>query len=92
MHPIPHVAARSLRDAAHLEEYIRGLSQRAAVSEVLCIGGGVDHPVGEFSETMQVLETGILQQHGIKRVGVAAHPEGVPPFSAAAMAASITTH
>jgi len=85
MRPIPHVAARSLRDAAHLDEYIGGLVSRASVEEVLCIGGGVDNPVGEFSDTMQVLETGLLQQHGIKRVGVAAHPEGntlTAPFSA----------
>ena len=50
----------------------------AGVDEVLIIGGGVDQPVGAFDNSLQVLETGLLQKHGIRRVGVAGHPEGSP--------------
>jgi methylenetetrahydrofolate reductase (NADPH) len=47
----------------------------------LCIGGGVDSPVGDFTATMEVLETGIIQKHGIRQIGVAGHPEGSPDIS-----------
>lgn len=81
MIPVPHVAARSLRDEAHLEEYISSLVSRAKVEEVLVVGGGVTNPVGTLHDTMQVLRSGILQRHGVKRVGLAAHPEGSPDMS-----------
>ena len=46
------------------------------MNEVLVIGGGVDQPVGTFSESIQVLNTGLIQRYGIQNVGVAGHPEG----------------
>ena len=54
---------------------------RAGVEEVLVIGGGVDNPVGDFSDSMQILGTGILQKHGISKIGVSGHPEGSPDIS-----------
>lgn len=46
------------------------------------VGGGVTNPVGDFHESMQILESGVLQQHGIRRIGLASHPEGSPDISA----------
>lgn len=74
--PVPHIPARSIATHHDLEDYIARASQEAGVSQVLCIGGGVDTPVGEYHETMQVLRSGYLEKYGIKRVGVAGHPEG----------------
>ena len=54
---------------------------KANVSEVLVIGGGVDNPVGQFSDSVQVLNTGLIQKHGIRSIGVAGHPEGSPDIS-----------
>ena len=48
---------------------------------MLCIGGGVDNPVGDFSATIEVLESGLIQKHGIRHIGVAGHPEGSPDIS-----------
>jgi methylenetetrahydrofolate reductase (NADPH) len=47
------------------------------VEEVLLIAGGMA-PVGEFHETVQILDSGCLEEAGIRRVGVAGHPEGHP--------------
>ena len=44
----------------------------------MLVGGAVDRPVGEFSDTMQLLETGVFDKYGIRRIGVAGHPEGSP--------------
>jgi len=81
MKPVPHLAARSLRDADQLDELLAAFTAKAGVSEVLVIGGGVDNPVGQFSDSMQVLDTGLIQKHGIRSIGVAGHPEGSPDIS-----------
>ena len=81
MRPVPHLAARSLRDADQLDELLTAFTSRCGVDEVLCIGGGVDKPVGTFDATIQVLEAGLIQKHGIRSVGVAGHPESSPDIS-----------
>lgn len=81
MKPVPHLAARSLRNADQLDELLSAYASRCGVEEVLCIGGGVDDPVGDFTATMEVLKTGLIQKHGIRHIGVAGHPEGSPDIS-----------
>jgi methylenetetrahydrofolate reductase (NADPH) len=76
--PVPHLAARSIPNAAFLDENLRRLTAEAGVAEVLLIGGAVAEPIGEFTSSVQLLETGLLDKHGIGRIGVAGHPEGSP--------------
>lgn len=78
MRPVPHLAARSIPSKAFLEENLKMLHEECRIDEALLIGGGVDNPVGEFTESMQVLRTGLFQKYGISRIGVAGHPEGSP--------------
>lgn len=87
--PVPHIAARSLESRAQLDDYLRRLAGEAGVDQVLVIGGGVSTPVGPFDRSMQVLETGLLQQHGIKTIGVAGHPEGSKDIPAEEIARSV---
>lgn len=86
--PVPHLAARSLPGERYLDEQLARLVGEAGVDHVLAIGGATARPVGPFSDSMQVLETGLLDRHGIRRIGVAGHPEGSPdiPHDAAAAA------
>ncbi len=59
---------------------------RAMLADLAAIGvdrsaahrGLAGHPVGEFHETAQILDSGYLEEAGIRRVGVAGHPEGHP--------------
>ena len=81
MKPVPHLAARSLHNTDQLDELLTAYTSRCGVEEVLCIGGGVDDPVGDFTATMEVLKTGLIQKHGIRHIGVAGHPEGSPDIS-----------
>jgi methylenetetrahydrofolate reductase (NADPH) len=76
--PAPHIAARSVKDRAHLEDFVSRLRNEADVKQVVVLGGAVDVPVGDYSDSMQILETGVLDKHGIKKIGVAGHPEGSP--------------
>ena len=83
--PVPHIAARSMPDRAFLEENLKRLRDEAGVDHVLVIAGGVDRPVGEFTDSMQILETGLLDKYGIGRIGIAGHPEGSPDIPDAAV-------
>jgi methylenetetrahydrofolate reductase (NADPH) len=73
--PVPHFPARSIRDRAQLEEYLRRVTAEAGVEEVLAIGGGIDLPRGAFSGTKALLDTGLLERCGIRIIGLAGHPE-----------------
>ena len=87
--PVPHLAARSLMDEADLQAYVEALVTKAKVDQVLVVGGGIDQPVGKLSGTSALLETGILESHGIKVVGLAGHPEGHRELPKPAIAATL---
>jgi methylenetetrahydrofolate reductase (NADPH) len=75
MRPVPHLAARSVADVSELDRMVGELAS-VGVEELLVIAGSLARPVGAFSDSLQVLGSGVLQRHGISRVGVAGHPEG----------------
>ena len=78
MNPVPHITARSTPSKSFLEENLKIFQEEAGVNEVLIIAGGVSKPIGEFDCSMQILETDLFQKYGIKKIGVAGHPEGSP--------------
>lgn len=78
MKPVPHFAARSIPSKAFFEENLKIMQAECQVDEALLIGGGVTNPVGEFSSSMEVLRTDLFQKYGIRKLGVAGHPEGSP--------------
>jgi 5,10-methylenetetrahydrofolate reductase len=86
--PIPHFAARSLPNRAFVEDSLRKLRDRADIQQVLLIAGGGPQ-IGDFSDTMKLLETGLLDRFGIRRIGVAGHPEGSPDISDAAIRSAL---
>ncbi len=79
--PVPHIAARGVSNANELDENLKRLVAEAGVTQVLLIGGGLDAPVGDFSDTMQLLDTGLFDHHNINHINVAGHPEGSPDIS-----------
>ncbi len=76
--PVPHFSARSIPSAKFLEQNLQSLQGETGVNEGLLIGGGVATQVGDFSCSMEVLKTGLFEKYGIKKMGVAGHPEGSP--------------
>src|SRR6202521_1152389 len=71
----PHIAVRRVPNAEMLRAALAEL-RAGGVQDILLIAGDAPRPIGEFSSTLDVLETGILQESGIMRIGVAGHPEG----------------
>jgi methylenetetrahydrofolate reductase (NADPH) len=79
--PVPHLAARSIPTRAFLERNLLRLQQEVGLTQALVIAGAVDKPLGEFSDSMQLLETGLFDRYGINKIGVAGHPEGSPDIT-----------
>ena len=52
LNPVPHLAARSIPDAAFLDEGLRRLRGEADIDEVLTIAGAVDQPLAATSKRL----------------------------------------
>ena len=71
----PHIAVRRVADAQTLRVALAEL-RAGGVEHILLIAGDAPYPIGEFSGTLDVLESRILEESGIRRIGIAGHPEG----------------
>jgi len=76
MEPVPHIVARRQESAAALDDWLARFVGEAGVKQVLVVAGDIAQRVGEFDSALQILEGGFIEKHGIKKVGVAGHPEG----------------
>ena len=88
MVPVPHLAARAMRDVGMLDASLAQLAE-AGVNALLLIAGDAAQPAGAYRDTRAVLDSGKLLEHGFRRLGVAAHPEGHPTASAADLDAAL---
>ena len=84
MNPVPHITARGISGTAELSEIVERYRE-VSVSEVLVIAGGYKKPLGEFESSIELIECGIFADYGIKRLGVAGHPEGSPDIDDVAL-------
>lgn len=82
MNPVPHLAAREIAGVAALDRLLARLRAEAGVARALVIAGDVAKPAGPFASSLALLETGLLQVHGIRHIALAAYPEGHPMLSA----------
>ncbi len=73
---MPHFPARIIRDRATLADWIARYRGEAGVDQALLLAGGVSEPLGDFHSSMQLMETGLFDEAGFKRLHVAGHPEG----------------
>jgi methylenetetrahydrofolate reductase (NADPH) len=71
----PHIVARRLASEHALKTALAELTD-AGVEQVLLVAGDLDKPLGKFTSTLDVIESGALQNAALKRIAVAGHPEG----------------
>ena len=86
---VPHLAARHFRSQGELENLLARLRDDAGVDQLLLVGGDVDRARGPFNSSLELLRTGLLEQAGIRHVGVAAYPEGHPRISSSVLDAAL---
>lgn len=77
MCPVPHLTARSVRDPGDLRTRLAQLAE-TGVDRLFLVAGDATRAAGRYRDTLDVLESGLLAEHGFVRLGVAAHPEGHP--------------
>ena len=73
---MPHFPARIIKDQATLADWLARYQGEAGVEQALLLAGGVATPHGNYHSSMQLLETGLFDKAGFKRLHVAGHPEG----------------
>jgi methylenetetrahydrofolate reductase (NADPH) len=74
--PVPHIVARRIDSLAELDKFLTRLAGEAGVTQALIVAGDIARPAGELQSALQVLESGLLEKHRIRTIGVAGHPEG----------------
>jgi len=79
--PVPHLAARGVESRGALEEALARMTKEAGVRRALVIAGDTDRPKGPFASAIELIESGLLQRHGISEIGIAGYPEGHPRIS-----------
>ncbi len=88
MNPVPHVTPRQLASREAAEDFLGRLRDDAQVTRALLVAGDGE-PVGPYASSAQFLETGLLEAHGIRSVGIAGYPEAHPHIPAAALAIAL---
>ena len=73
---VPHIPARRIESADALEHRLSGMVNEAGVNDILIIAGEADEQMGPFSESLAILQTGLIDKLGIKHVAIGGHPEG----------------
>ncbi len=71
----PHIVARRIASSHALKDALNELTD-AGIDQVLLVAGDLERPLGKFTSTLEIIDTGLLESSGIRRVGIAGHPEG----------------
>ena len=73
---MPHIPARMVKNKASLNNWISMYKNEAGVDEALLLAGGFPEQVGDFDSSIQLIESGLFDKAGFKRLHIAGHPEG----------------
>lgn len=73
---VPHISARLVRDRTHVRALAAWL-RSAAIDEIFLVGGDVPEP-GRYHSAHSFLIDLLEADHGLRRVGVTAYPDGHP--------------
>lgn len=73
---MPHFPARMIKNKAMLNDWISMYKNEAGASEALLLAGGLPEPLGDYNSSIQLIESGLFDKAGFKRLHIAGHPEG----------------
>ncbi len=83
-----HLAARMVRDRAHLDELLATASA-AGVDDLFVIGGDATPPHGPFASAVELLPLVAEHEHRPRTLGIAGYPEGHPLIDDAELARAL---
>ncbi|MDD9909313.1 MAG: methylenetetrahydrofolate reductase [Ahrensia sp.] len=73
---VPHIPARRIESEGALQTRLSRLTREAGVTDLLIIAGEAESQMGPFSQSLDILQTGLIDTLGIRHVGIGGHPEG----------------
>ncbi|MFF5288567.1 methylenetetrahydrofolate reductase [Paractinoplanes globisporus] len=76
--PVPHVSARRLTSRTELADFLSALRAEGAAGEIFVVGGDPREPHGPYADALSVIDSGVLEAHGVGKVSIAGYPEGHP--------------
>jgi methylenetetrahydrofolate reductase (NADPH) len=79
--PVPHISARRLKSQEMLEEFLTALRDIEAIENVFTVAGDPSVPMGPYEDSLAVIESGVLQQYGVKHISIGGYPDGHPDIS-----------
>ncbi|MEU9963724.1 methylenetetrahydrofolate reductase [Streptomyces malaysiensis] len=71
----PHIAARLVRDRAHLSDIVDQLRD-SGIDRLFCIGGDAAEPVGDYTDALSLLQGLRDLGHPFSSIGIGGYPEG----------------
>jgi len=74
---VPHLPARAFKSKRELSSWLSEIRD-TGTSQLLLIAGDSPIPRGPFTNTLDIIETGLVEFYRFKTVYVAGHPEGHP--------------
>ncbi|MGH2872839.1 MAG: methylenetetrahydrofolate reductase [Solirubrobacteraceae bacterium] len=83
-----HIAARMVRNRAHLDELLAGMAS-AGIDDLFLIGGDADPPVGAFDSAVALLPVVAEHPQRPATIGIAGYPEGHPLIDDPALARAL---
>ena len=78
LQPVAHIAARRVSSVSRFSDFMSRLTDLGASEDVFVIGGDARDSEGPFGDAFSLIDSGILADFGVRRVGVAVYPEGHP--------------
>jgi methylenetetrahydrofolate reductase (NADPH) len=76
--PVPHIVARNIKSLGDFAALLQRLTREAGVDRALVLGGDRSQAAGEFDSSLQLIDTGLFGDFGIRNIALAWYPEGHP--------------
>ncbi len=85
LEPVPHIAARRIKDRAELKTFLSRATGEAGVRKALILGGDEPVPIGAYADGASLIREGLLAASGLREIGLPGYPEGHPRIPSAVL-------
>ena len=89
LEPVPHVAARRVRDRTELRSFLERATGEAGVRKALILGGDEPEAAGPYADGATLLKEDFLTSSGLREVGLPGYPEGHPRIPASVLESAL---
>jgi len=90
LEPVPHIAARRIRDRAELQTFLARAAGEANVRKALILGGDESDAAGPYADGAALIREGRLADAGLREIGLPGYPEGHPAIPSARLEQAFT--